>query len=112
MFKRHSHQFGRSAGVIVLLISGAGAAWAVEPPATPNAPTKQMREQMASMHERMATCLRSDKAVVDCRNDMMKSCQALGPGKNCGMSGSGLGLHKRSPMGGSLATPPAAESGK
>jgi len=114
MFKRHSFQFGRSAWVTVLLISGAGASWAVEPAAPPNAPTKEMREQMATMHEQMAACLRSDKPVVDCRNDMMKSCQALSPGKNCGMwgSGMGMGMHKRSPMMGSPATPPASEPGK
>jgi hypothetical protein len=112
MIKRHSLQFGRSAWVTVLLISGAGLAWAVEPPAAPKAPTKELRVQMAAMHEQMAACLRSDKPVVDCRNDMMKACQAFGLGQNCGMWGSGMGMHKRGPMSGSPATAPAAESGK
>jgi len=35
------------------------------------APTKEMREQMASLHEHMATCLRSSKSVEDCHHEMM-----------------------------------------
>jgi hypothetical protein len=35
------------------------------------APTKEMREQMASLHEHMAACLRSSKSVEDCHHEMM-----------------------------------------
>ena len=35
--------------------------------------SKAMREQMASLHEQMAKCLRSDKSVEDCHHEMMKA---------------------------------------
>ena len=35
------------------------------------APTKEMREQMASLHEHMAACLRSAKSIDDCHHEMM-----------------------------------------
>ena len=37
------------------------------------APTKEMREKMASLHEHMAACLRSAKSVDDCHHDMMEA---------------------------------------
>jgi hypothetical protein len=49
---------------------------AVSKPAAPArmehpAPTREMREQMASLHEHMAACLRSAKSVEDCHHEMM-----------------------------------------
>lgn len=35
------------------------------------APTREMREQMASLHEHMAACLRSAKSIDDCHHEMM-----------------------------------------
>ena len=57
----------------------AYAADAPPPPAKPAAPmkmehmapTKEMREQMASLHEKMAACLRSAKSIDDCHHEMM-----------------------------------------
>jgi len=37
--------------------------------------TKEQRETMAKNHDSMAACLRSDKAIGDCHDEMMKSCQ-------------------------------------
>ncbi len=37
------------------------------------APTKEMREKMASLHEHMAACLRSAKSVDDCHHEMMEA---------------------------------------
>lgn len=36
-------------------------------------PTKETREKMAAWHEQMAACLRSDKAITECRSEMAKN---------------------------------------
>jgi hypothetical protein len=41
----------------------------------------EQRQSMASNHDKMASCLRSDKSVEICHNEMMKSCQEM-MGKN------------------------------
>jgi len=56
-------------------------------------PSNEMRAKMASLHEQMATCLRSDKPVKDCRAEMMKACQQLGNDQGCPMMG--MGAHRR-----------------
>lgn len=55
--------------------------------------TKEQRETMAKNHETMATCLRSDKAVTDCHDEMMKSCKES---DSCPMKGRGMhhGMHE------------------
>lgn len=40
--------------------------------------TNIQRENMAKMHENMATCLRTNKAVNDCRAEMKTSCKEMG----------------------------------
>jgi len=60
-------------GSLVMLVGGATFAADVSP-ASSAAPTKEMREKMATLHEQMATCLRSDKPIADCRSEMRKSC--------------------------------------
>lgn len=40
-------------------------------------PSKEMREKMASWHEQMAACLRSDKAINECRPAMAKNHQDM-----------------------------------
>lgn len=52
-----------------------------------------MREKMATLHEQMATCLRSDKAVGDCRAQMTKNCNEMMRQKDCPMVG--MGMHGR-----------------
>ena len=70
-------------------------AWSADPtPAASDsraAPSKEMREKMAAMHEQMATCLRSDKAFADCRKEMMQSCQHTMGSEACPMMGMGMG---------------------
>jgi hypothetical protein len=39
------------------------------------APTKEAREKMALAHEKMATCLRSERDVAECHREMKKSCK-------------------------------------
>jgi hypothetical protein len=85
----------------VLLVMAGSALFAANAPTT--APSKAMREQMATLHEQMAACLRSDKSMSECRTEMMSSCQGLmgsqgcrtamgiGMGMGGGMMGSGYG---------------------
>jgi hypothetical protein len=62
---------------------------------------------MASVHERMAACLRSDKSLIDCRSEMMKNCREMIGAQGCPMMGMGMGMgmgmHR--PM---MQQPPAA----
>lgn len=46
--------------------------------------TKEQREKMAAMHDKMATCLRSEKSGEDCFEEMKKSCMDMGA-DNCPM---------------------------
>ncbi len=78
----------------LLATTATAAVFAADTPATPQPapPSKEMRAQMATIHEQMAACLRSDKPVADCRAEMIKSCQKVG----CptGMMGAGpKGMH-------------------
>ena len=79
--------------MVSIVLSGVTAAMAEDkpqPPATAE-PSKEAREKMAVMHEKMAACLRSDKSIADCRNEMRAYCQQMGPG-GCPM-GPGMGMH-------------------
>ena len=54
--------------------------------------TTEQRQTMADAHEKMAVCLRSDKPISDCHEEMMKACKE-GMGKDgCPMMGS-MGMH-------------------
>lgn len=74
----------------IVLIASASAAFAADQsPAA--APSKEMRQKMATLHEQMAACLRSDKAFSDCRAQMMKQCGEMMGKKDCPM----MGMHDR-----------------
>lgn len=76
------------AACAIALAIGTGAAYAADaPPPAHAAPSKEMREKMATMHEQMAACLRSDKAVATCHEEMMKACRETMGDKGCPMMG-------------------------
>jgi len=52
----------------------------------PNLSAEQ-RASMATIHEQMAACLRSDKPLGDCMQKMMDSCHDMMGGKWCPMTG-------------------------
>ena len=88
MYSSTSTRFLGSA--ILVMVLGAGVAVAGEPPGSSSAhameaPSKAMREKMAAMHEQMASCLRSDKPMSECRSEMMKRCRMTG--ESCPMMG-------------------------
>ena len=42
--------------------------------------SKEQREKMAVSHDKMAACLRSDKTMKQCHDEMRKACEAeMGP---------------------------------
>ncbi len=53
--------------------------------------SKEQRQKMADVHQKMAECLRSDKPVGECRSEMMKQCrETMGP-TGCPMMGHHMG---------------------
>jgi hypothetical protein len=52
-----------------------------------------MREKMAVIHERMAKCLRSEKTLTTCRQEMQTSCSDMMGEQGCPMMG--MGMHGR-----------------
>ena len=94
----------RNAAVIALALLPMGSAWSADAPGTAAAqaaPSKEMREKMASLHEQMAACLRSEKSLAECRTQMMQGCRDLGS-QTCPMMGMGGGMsmghgHRASP---------------
>ena len=57
--------------------------------------SSDQRKKMAGLHEKMASCLRSDRPMSECHQEMMKGCKdAMGKG-GCMMMGGkmGHGMH-------------------
>ncbi len=87
------------ASVLLAMMSGRGLAG--DPSAAaPAEPSKEMRAKMATLHERMAACLRSDKSLADCRAEAMQFCQSSMGSQGCMGMGMGMGMH------GGMHTPP------
>lgn len=63
-------------------------------PTPPPSVTKETREKMAVLHERMAACLRSEKSFADCHAEMRKGCQESLGAEGCPMMGMGNAHHK------------------
>ncbi len=64
------------------VVMAADSATAVSPE-----PSRETREKMATAHEKMAACLRTDRAISDCREEMMKECHQLMGEHACPMMG-------------------------
>ena len=47
--------------------------------------TKEKREKMAETHEKMATCLKSDKKMSECHKEMRSQCKSMMGEKGCPM---------------------------
>lgn len=55
--------------------------------------TSEQRKSMATAHEKMAECLRSDKAFDACQKEMMQSCQEMMGKDGCPMMGQMSKMH-------------------
>ena len=83
---------------ILALLSDASVAFAADPP-SPGHPalTKEQRQRMATIHERIAACLRSDTPISECHKEAMKSCQeTMGKGE-CPIMGGAMHEHMMQP---------------
>ena len=88
--RRSSHVLLRNLTVSVLM-AGAGTLFAADqPPAVPAEPSKETRAQMATLHENMAACLRSNKEFAVCRDEMLKNCREVMGEQACPMMGAGM----------------------
>jgi len=56
--------------------------------------TTEQRQKMADAHEKMAVCLRSDKPLNECQEEMMKACKKNMGKSGCSMmGGKGMEMH-------------------
>ena len=85
-----------SLGSISVLVSLAFINSSFAADAPPASPSKEMRQQMALAHEKMAACLRSDRAFTECRQEMMQSCASQSAAFGCGMMmGEGMQMRRQ-----------------
>ncbi|MGE0763003.1 MAG: hypothetical protein AB7N80_06975 [Bdellovibrionales bacterium] len=73
--------------------------------ASATAPSAESREQMASAHEQMAKCLRSEAPVQDCHQQMREQCQNMKNAEGCPM----MGKMGKGPMRNRKANSPTTE---
>ncbi|MFI5315474.1 MAG: hypothetical protein ACHQ6T_07225 [Myxococcota bacterium] len=108
---RTSHSRGALAALALL---AASSVFAAEPETgSASAPSPELRQQMAAVHQKMADCLRSTRPIADCRAEMVSSCQQLMGDSGCPMMGSGSGGMGPGMMGGGkMMGPPAPETPK
>ncbi len=88
MNSKHIAKAVLSGWIASLVLSGIALAADPASAVAPE-PTKDMRAQMATLHEQMAACLRSDKPFNDCRNEMMTGCKSMMGKNGCPMMGMG-----------------------
>lgn len=93
----------RSLCWVIALAIYCATATAAEPPAAPPEPSKEMRAKMASAHEQMATCLRSEKSMAQCHKEIMKSHHELMGEHGCPMME--MGMHPSSMKDANSSTP-------
>lgn len=90
LISRPARVLAASIAGLLCIAAGTGVIAADAPT---SAPSKEMREQMATLHEQMAACLRSDKSMSECRSQMISSCQSMMGGQGCRMAmGMGMGM--------------------
>ena len=114
-----------------LLAFAAAFAGAADKTAAAPVPDRQalieMHEKMAAAHQKMVACLKSDKTVQQCRDEMRKECPMAKSGQcpwmdgSCPMmggqqgrrprrgTGRGMGRGRGMGMGPGAATPPQAQ---
>ncbi len=82
----------QAAFVLLFLSSLVGSAVSAEEPKGKPAMTAEQRSKMAEAHEKMAVCLRSEKPMKDCHEEMRKACND-NKGEGCPMMGMKKGRH-------------------
>jgi hypothetical protein len=101
-WKKHLIQLALSTAACVPLLSLA----ADSKPGMPE-PSKEQREKMALVHEKIAACLRSDRSFEDCHHEMQSShAEAMGK-EHCPMMERKMKGHQHSTESEKDTTPPA-----
>jgi hypothetical protein len=78
----------------IALVLASSISLAANKTANMPSPTPEMRQKMAKQHEKMAACLRSDKPISECRQEMMRGCKDIMGPQGCPMMGGmGMGRH-------------------
>ncbi len=103
--------------ILILLMGLAGFSALAEQSAVSKKPssnattelTQEQRLKMAGLHANMADCLKSDKAISECRQEMMKGCREAMCKEGCpqGMMMGGMhstGRHMKGQMSGMMGT--------
>jgi hypothetical protein len=72
--------------MLIGLVAALGGPALAQGKGTPQM-TAEQRTKMAEAHEKMAACLRSDRPLSECHEEMMKSCQETMGAANCPMMG-------------------------
>jgi hypothetical protein len=85
-------RIGLLLGMVAMLGSSALAEDKGTTPTKGPQMTAEQRSKMADLHEKMAACLRSNRPISDCHNEMMKGCQETMGASGCPMMG-GMGHH-------------------
>ena len=92
----------------IALLSIAGASLATEPEHMDRPPpSKEMRAKMASAHEQLAICLRSDRPIAECHEEMMKQHEMMHHGHDEGMGDCERSSHHEHAMGDKAVEKPA-----
>ncbi len=60
--------------------------------AAPPTVSKEQREKMAQAHDNVAQCLRSDRPIAECRQEMMRASNAMMGEHDCKMMMDGKGM--------------------
>src|SRR5260221_614742 len=77
--RRFSMTRATAVACAIAILSAAGASLAAESAHMDRpAPSKDMRAKMASAHEQLAACLRSDRPIAECHEEMMKQHELMG----------------------------------
>jgi hypothetical protein len=83
MMKIRRLNMTRAVACGLALLSVTGASLAAEPEHTDRpAPSGEMRAKMASAHEQFAACLRSDRPISGCHEEMMKQHEMMHHGRD------------------------------
>ena len=88
----------RAAVAAAIVLGGAAAVAADSPPGAEQGEySKDTRERMAQLNERMAACLRSDTPVADCDKQIARACQEQLGHSDC-LFGTRTGMNTRNRM--------------
>lgn len=89
-------------GVIAAFaLASAAPAFAADPE-KPVAPSAEQRQKMAEVHQKMADCLKSNRPMSECRDEMHQSCKGMMGEAGCPMMGMGKGGMGPGTMGGGM----------